>query len=86
MRCSSADVGEPRHVVEDQRLLGQQARDHQRQRGVLRARDRNGAVEAVAADDANAIHYHPSRSTPDRPRLPPLAEKKAQFVMDRMRR
>ena len=50
------DVGKPRHVVEDQRLLGQQARDHQRQRGILRARNRNGAVELAAADDANAIH------------------------------
>ena len=52
-------VGEPRHVVEDQRLLGQQRRDHQRQRGVLRARDRDGAVERPAADDANAIHNYP---------------------------
>ena len=42
-----ADVGEPRHVVEDQRLIGQQARDHQRQRGVLRARDRDRAVQAA---------------------------------------
>ena len=59
MRCSSADVGEPRHVVEDQRLVGEQARDHQRQRGVLRAGDRNGAVQRPAADDANAIHDAP---------------------------
>ena len=51
-----ADVGEPRHVVEDERLIGQQARDHQRQRGVLGAGDRDGAVERPAADDANAIH------------------------------
>src|SRR4030088_3578981 len=50
------DVGKPRHVVEDQRFLGQQARDHQRQRGILRARDRNGAVELAAADNTNAVH------------------------------
>ena len=53
------DVGEPRHVVEDQRLLGQKPRDHQRQRGILRARDRDGAIELAAADDANAIHGDP---------------------------
>ena len=53
------DVGKPRHVVEDQGFLGQQARDHQGQRGILRARDRNGAIELAAADDANAIHADP---------------------------
>jgi len=55
------DVGEPRHVVEDQRLLGQEACYHQRQRGVLGAGDRDGAIELVAADDTNAIHarVHP---------------------------
>ena len=57
-------VGEPRHVVEDERLLGEQARDHQRQRGVLGARNRNGAVKPPAADDANAIHAHPLRPVP----------------------
>ncbi len=50
------DIGQPRHIVEDQRFLGQQPGDHQRQRRVLRARDRNGAIELAAADDANAIH------------------------------
>ena len=29
-------VGEPRHVVEDQRLIGQQSSRHQRQGSVLR--------------------------------------------------
>ena len=53
------DVGKPRHVVEDQRVLGQQARDHQRQRGVLGARYRDRAVEALTADDANPIHDAP---------------------------
>ena len=41
------DVGEPRHVVEDQRLVGEQARDHQGQRGVFRPRDRDRAVETA---------------------------------------
>src|SRR6516162_2871724 len=50
------DVGEARHIVEDQRLVGQKGRDHQWQRRVLCARNRNGTVELVAADDANAIH------------------------------
>ena len=53
------DVGETRHVVEDQRVLGQQAGDHQRQRGVLGARNRNGAVEPLPADDAYPIHDAP---------------------------
>ena len=52
-------VGEPRHIVEDQGLVGEQARDHQRQRRVLRARDRDGAVERPAADNTNAIHIYP---------------------------
>ena len=41
------DVGETRHVFEDQRLIGEQARDHQRQRGVLGAGDRDRAVEPL---------------------------------------
>ena len=64
------DVGEPRHVVEDQRLLGQEARDHQGQRGVLGAGNRNGAVQRPAADNTNAIHYAPLRPAPGRP-VPP---------------
>ena len=36
-----ADVGQMRHVVEDQRVLGEQAGDHQRQGGVLGAGDRD---------------------------------------------
>ena len=50
------DIGEPRHVVEDQRLVGQKARNHQWQRGILGPRNRNRAVELIAANDANAIH------------------------------
>jgi hypothetical protein len=49
-------IGQPRHIVEDQSLLGEQARDHQRQRGVFRSGNRNRAVEGAAADDTNAIH------------------------------
>ena len=41
--------------------LGEEACDHQRQRGVLGARDRDGAVERPAADDTNAIHFQPPR-------------------------
>src|SRR6185312_14884176 len=55
------DVGEPRHVLEDQRLVGEQARDHQGQRGVLGARDRDRPVQALAADNANPIHSRPAR-------------------------
>src|SRR6185312_15803255 len=53
------DVGEPRHVLEDQRVLGQQPGDHQRQRGVLGARDRNRPGEALTADNAYSIHLAP---------------------------
>ena len=38
------DVGELRQVGEDQRLVGQQARGHQRQRRVLGAADRDLAL------------------------------------------
>ena len=55
------DVGEPRHVLQDQRVLGQQARDHQRQRGVLGARNRDRAVQALSADNAYSIHARPAR-------------------------
>ena len=47
MRCEQVDVGETRHVVEDQRLVGQQARDHQRQGGVLGAGNRDRAVQRL---------------------------------------
>jgi hypothetical protein len=51
-----AHIGEPRDIVENQRLIGEQARDHQRQGGVLGARDRDCSVEPLAAGDADAIH------------------------------
>ena len=53
------DIGEARHVGELERVLGEQARDHQRQGRVLGARDRNGAVQRHAAADLNAIHQMP---------------------------
>ena len=53
------DVGEPRHIAELERLVGQKARDHQRQGRVLGPRDRDRAVERRAAPDANAIHQDP---------------------------
>ncbi len=44
-------IGKARHVIERQGLVGQEARDHQRQRGVFRPRDRDRAVEPAAADE-----------------------------------
>jgi hypothetical protein len=49
-------IRQSRHVLENKRIVGQQARDHQRQRGVLGARDRDRAIELAAAADANSIH------------------------------
>ena len=53
-------IGEPRDIVEDERLIGEQARNHQWQSGVLGAGDRDRSVELLPAADANAIHA-PSR-------------------------
>ena len=49
-------VGEVGDVLQRQPLVGQKARDHQRQGGVLGAGDRDRADETAAADNANAIH------------------------------
>ena len=49
-------VGEVRHIVQGQRLIGEEAGDHQRQRGVLGAGDVDGAGQLLPADDADAIH------------------------------
>ncbi len=43
------DVGQMRHVLERQRVVGQKRGDHQRQGRVLGARDRDRPVEGVAA-------------------------------------
>ena len=40
-----ADVGEPRQILQRQRLVGQQRGDHQRQRGVLGAGNRDRALQ-----------------------------------------
>ena len=58
------DVGKPRNVVERQRLAGEKARNHQRQRSVLGTADRDGALQALAADNADTVHGH---VTPSRP-------------------
>ena len=50
------DVGKPRHVVQRQRLAGEKAGDHQRQRSVLGATDGYGAGQTLAADNANTVH------------------------------
>ena len=64
------DVGEARDVVEGQRLVGEQAGDHQRQGGVLGAGNRDRAVQAVAADDADAVHEGRPRCHENRPKPP----------------
>ncbi len=50
------NVGQMRHVFERQRVARQKGSDHQRQSGVFRSRDRNGALEFVAAQNSDAIH------------------------------
>lgn len=52
----AVDVGEARKVAESQWLFGQERTGQQRQRGVLRATDRNLALEAIAAADPDAVH------------------------------
>ena len=62
-----AHVRKPRHVLEHQRFLGEQARDHQREGGVLRPRDGDCAAKRPAADDPDAIHVPPPFSPKIRP-------------------
>jgi len=50
------DVGEPRHVGENEALVGEQAGGHQRQRGILGAADGDLAGERPAAADADTVH------------------------------
>ena len=54
------DVGEPRNILEDQRILGEQAGDHQRERCILCARDRNSSVQTLPANDPDPIHVAPA--------------------------
>src|SRR5579863_8887124 len=58
------DVGQSRHVVENEHLLGEETRDHQRQRCVFRAGNRDGALEPPAADNTYAIHRYPRGTAP----------------------
>jgi hypothetical protein len=51
------DIGQMRHVFERQRIVGEQRSDHQGKRCVLRARDRDGSGQLVAADNSDAIHW-----------------------------
>ena len=60
------DVGKPRHVMQGQRLAGEKAGDHQRQRSVLGATDGYGAGQTLAADNADAVQ----RPSPRRPLFP----------------
>jgi formate hydrogenlyase subunit 3/multisubunit Na+/H+ antiporter MnhD subunit len=50
------DIRQARHVLERQRVIREQAGDHQRQGRVLGARDRDDAIQSVAADNADAVH------------------------------
>ena len=53
------DIRDARHVGEDARLIGQQARRNQRQRGVLVAFDVETAVQAMTAFDDQGRHKVP---------------------------
>ncbi len=64
------DVGEARHAVERQRLAGEQAGDHQGQRSVLGTADGYGAVQALAADNADTIHDDVGSLARSRPLAP----------------
>src|SRR5205807_2371531 len=57
-------VGEARHILENEYAIGQKRGDHQRQGGVLGARDRKRAPKRSAADDAYAIHINPRAAVP----------------------
>ena len=50
------DVAQIRHVMDDARLLREQGRGQDRQGGVLRAADFDGAGERLAAVNENFIH------------------------------
>src|SRR5262249_56706784 len=57
------DVSQPRDIVEDQGVLGQQTRDHQGQRRVLGARNWNCAVQTLSANYAYPVHARPVPSS-----------------------
>src|SRR5690606_29812212 len=47
------DIRQMRYVFQRQRVVGQQRRDHKRQGGIFRSRNRYGTVQDVAAADAD---------------------------------
>ena len=49
-------IRQPRHVGQQQRLIGQDRSGHQLEGGVLGAADRNGSVQTGAAGDGDAVH------------------------------
>ena len=53
------DVGEERQIFEGQRLIGQERRRHQRQRGILGATDRYLPHERLAAANSYSVHSTP---------------------------
>ena len=52
----AVDVGEPRQVPERQRLVGEESAGQQSERGILGARNRQPAFEALAAPDDDPVH------------------------------
>src|SRR5215471_9000096 len=84
------DVSQPRDIVEDQSVLGQQTRDHQGQCRVLGARNRDCAVQTLSANYAYPVHARPvpsSRSGYDgRVPLPQCQYWKASTFVCKLRR
>ncbi len=72
-----ADIGETGKIFQSESLLGEQGRDHQRQRGVLRPGNRNRPVQRRPAANLYAIHPRSlvlkitRRKKGRRPRPPP---------------
>src|SRR5262249_2292308 len=55
------DISQSRDLLEDKSFLGEQTRDHQRQRRILRSRNRNCAPETLPAYYAYSVHACPAR-------------------------
>ncbi len=84
------DVGESRQVLQGQRLIGQKGRDHQRQRGVFCAGNRDDPLQPGSAADLNAIHslFLPALVNAPRRRefLSPRVRRHGRFFFGRRRR
>ena len=52
----AVDVGEPRQIAQRQLVVGEERARKKRQRAVLGARNRDLALEALTAGDANGVH------------------------------